>query len=208
MTVGKGQPMNYDYGQDVWRAIGMIPIPMMPVQPRPMGSPTDMDKQQYNQSSVSGADLKYQLANGNYYLCPVKIKIIGATDADTEIFVLPAAAASIRAIARLVSTPMIEAGGDVIQETGNENYQIGIRGVVTSDDEEVPIDMMKKVADLKKSGKKLQIINALTDLFLDASDTVVIKEIFFDDMVGTSGSQNYQIQVLSNSPFTLDFDAR
>jgi hypothetical protein len=178
-------------------------LPIFPPKPSPYYGGKRLDIEEADpgaESSESRASRQYvDIATGRHYLCPVKLR----KDGDAEAYVVPNATIAVKATRRLVVTPMVEAGGSVIEEIGMDNYEFTIRGIIISETDKVPLAEMIQLWNYFKESKAVSLINAVSDILMDDSDKVVLRSLDWSDMQGVSQAQGFEITAISDKPFML-----
>lgn len=178
-------------------------LPIFPPPPSPYYGGKRMDIEEADVgddgSESKNARQYVDIATGRYYLCPVRLKKEG----DKEEYTVPNATIAVKATKRLVVTPMVEAGGSVIEEIGMDNYEFTIRGIIISETDEVPLVEMQTLWTYFKEQSSISLINAVSDILLDDSDKVVLRSLDWSDMQGISHAQGFEIVAISDKPFVL-----
>lgn len=145
------------------------------------------------QNSLLGAPL-YDMAQGRSYYLPVKLNNI----------YLPYPVVSIRGSKTIVETPMVELDGTVKEFISMDDYSITIRGIIVSDNHLFPEEKITELRDLWLLKKAVPINNALTAIFLDGDQKVVIKSFDLPEVVGVKGARPYVMELVSDRELELE----
>ena len=159
----------------------------------PFPSLGNLEDQIKNYGSL-GSLLKGIDASGLEYHMPVTIN-------DME---MPNAIVGIGFAKDIVTTKLRGVGGTMKEDIGMDDYAIRIRGVIIQQDEIVPQLAIKKIKDVCRINDSLKISSALTDIFLDQDEFIVIKDVNFPAVRGMSGVQPYDISAVSDKIFELE----
>lgn len=153
-----------------------------------------------DQKTVSdlGATLRKKDALGRWYFMPVVIEHKGK---DYE---LPIAVVRITGRKKIVETDMVGRKGSVKELISMDDYEITVSGVIIEDDfPEAGITQLNALYNINESvGLKC----ALTDIFMEEDDKVVIKSIDLSEMKGTEHAQVYSINMVTDRNFELIID--
>lgn len=118
-------------------------------------------------SSDFGSTLRKKDAQGRWYFMPIVLEHKG-----TE-YEIPNAVISIRGKKSIVETAMVGRKGTVKELISVDDYEIRIAGVCL--DVDFPDQQINSLNDLYNINESVTLKCALTDIFLDEEDKVVIK---------------------------------
>ena len=104
----------------------------------------------------------------------------------------------------IVETVMVNRVGTVKELIGQEDFRINIKGIIVSEDNSYPEEMIKKIHDLYSRNKSLEIMSALTDIFLYDDNNVVITDINWPEMSGAQNIKTYEMNLVSDRSFDLN----
>ncbi len=116
---------------------------------------------------------------------------------------LPNTLISISSKKRIIETPLIGRKGTVKELINIEDYEIMIRGVIVDEGISFPEEMIMNLEELYDKNEAVSLKCALTDIFLQEDDSVVIKSIRFPEMKGIEHAQAYEISCVSDMDFEL-----
>ena len=142
-------------------------------------------------SSDFGSTLRKRDAQGRWYFMPVEL---GGVE-------LPNTVISIRGKKTIVETAMVGRKGTVKELISVDDYEIRIAGVcLDTDFPDQQINALKELYDINES---VTLKCALTDIFLDEEDKVVIKSIDFAEMRGCETAQAFTMELVTDRSFEL-----
>lgn len=114
----------------------------------------------------------------------------------------------------IIKTPMNERIGTVKEQYGIEDWSIGVRGFVISEDGSFPESDLERLNTLYKTQTAVRLENALTNIFLtdpalgqDEQRRVVIEDLDIQDVQG--GRLNvrpFSMNLSSDTIFTLEYE--
>lgn len=104
----------------------------------------------------------------------------------------------------IVETPMVGGNGTVKEIINVQDYSIKITCTDMRPDNHWPEDGLHSVKELWAKNKALTMQCALTDVFLQPKDNVVITGIALPDMRGIEYAQVYEISLVSDFYFELE----
>lgn len=142
-----------------------------------------------------GATLRKKDHAGRYYFMPVVFVHKGKE------YEIPNAVIGYTAKKTIVETPMIGRRGSVKEFINIDDYEINISGAVIGDD--WPEAGLKELNDLFTINEPVQLKCALTDLFMDEDDSVVIKSMDFTEVRGAETIQMVKISLITDRSFEL-----
>jgi len=147
------------------------------------------------ESSNLGSTLRKRDANGRWYFMPVVLVYKGKE------YEMPNSLISIRGRKHIVSTPMVGRKGSVKELINIEDYDIRIQGVAL--DTDWPDDQLAAIKEIYAVNESVQLKCALTDIFMDEEDMVVIKSIDIPEMKGIEHAQTYSLVLETDRSFEL-----
>lgn len=147
------------------------------------------------ESSNLGSTLRKRDANGRWYFMPVVLVYKGKE------YEMPNSLISIRGKKHIVSTPMVGRKGTVKELISMEDYEIKIQGVALGTD--WPDDQLADIKEIYAVNESVQLKCALTDIFMDEEDMVVIKSIDIPEMRGVEHAQTYSLDLETDRSFEL-----
>ena len=149
------------------------------------------------QSTLKGSPL-YGIDNiGREVFCPVKIMAGGTT------YEFPYMVIGLKSKMILKETPMVERGGSVIEEIGRGAWEISCKGFLINHENEFPDDLLDELNSLYTYGKPISIQCALTDLFLAASDFVVMTDLEIPPKPKVIGVRDFAFTLIQDSILDL-----
>ena len=146
-------------------------------------------------SSDFGSTLRKKDAQGRWYVMPIVLEHKG-----TE-YEIPNAVISIRGKKSIVETAMVGRKGTVKELISVDDYEIRIAGVCL--DVDFPDQQINALNELYNINESVTLKCALTDIFLDEEDKVVIKSIDFAEMKGCETAQVFTMELVTDRSFEL-----
>ena len=146
-------------------------------------------------SSDFGSTLRKKDAQGRWYFMPIALEHKG-----TE-YEIPNAVISIRGKKSIVETAMVGRKGTVKELISVDDYEIRIAGVCL--DVDFPDQQINALNELYNINESVTLKCALTDIFLDEEDKVVIKSIDFAEMKGCETAQVFTMELVTDRSFEL-----
>ena len=146
-------------------------------------------------SSDFGSTLRKKDAQGRWYFMPIVLEHKG-----TE-YEIPNAVISIRGKKSIVETAMVGRKGTVKELISVDDYEIRIAGVCL--DVDFPDQQINSLNDLYNINESVTLKCALTDIFLDEENKVVIKSIDFAEMKGCETAQVFTMELVTDRSFEL-----
>lgn len=147
------------------------------------------------ESSNLGSTLRKRDANGRWYFMPVVLVYKGKE------YEMPNSLISIHGKKHIVSTPMVGRKGTVKELISMEDYEIRIQGVAL--DTDWPDDQLAAIKEIYSVNESVQLKCALTDIFMEEDDMVVIKSIDIPEMRGVEHAQTYSLDLETDRSFEL-----
>lgn len=145
--------------------------------------------------SDKGSLLRRKDLQGRWYFMPVVFSHKGK---DYEI---PNAVVSVTGKKNIVETSMVGRKGTVKELISLDDYEITIAGVVT--DTDFPESGLSTLNELYNINEAVTLKCALTDIFLEEEDNVVIKSVNFSETRGMESAQLFTISLLTDRSFEL-----
>ena len=142
-----------------------------------------------------GTLLRKKDAQGRYYFMPVFFLY---KDKSYEI---PNALISFTGKKTIVETPMVGRKGSVKELINIDDYEISIQAV--AQDKDFPEAALTELNEIYNINESITLKCALTDLFLEQDDKVVIKSIDLTDMKGTETFQVFKMDLVTDRSFEL-----
>lgn len=146
-------------------------------------------------SSDFGSTLRKKDAQGRWYFMLIALEHKG-----TE-YEIPNAVISIRGKKSIVETAMVGRKGTVKELISVDDYEIRIAGVCL--DVDFPDQQINALNELYNINESVTLKCALTDIFLDEEDKVVIKSIDFAEMKGCETAQVFTMELVTDRSFEL-----
>jgi hypothetical protein len=142
-----------------------------------------------------GTMLRKVDAQGRYYFMPVFFLY---KDKSYEI---PNAVISFTGKKTIVETPMVGRKGSVKELINVDDYEISIQAIAQAED--FPEAALTELNEIYNINESITLKCALTDLFLDQDDRVVIKSIDLSDMKGTENFTVFKMELITDRSFEL-----
>lgn len=142
-----------------------------------------------------GTMLRKSDAQGRYYFMPIFFMY---KDKSYEI---PNAIIALTGKKTIIETPMVGRKGSVKELINIEDYEISIQAIAQADD--FPEAALTELNEIYNINESITLKCALTDLFLEQDDRVVIKSIDLSDMKGTETFQVFKMELVTDRSFTL-----
>ncbi|KAA6336279.1 hypothetical protein EZS27_015566 [termite gut metagenome] len=145
-----------------------------------------------------GSVLRKKDAQGRWYFMPVALEYKGKE------YEMPNAVISIRGKKTIVETAMVGRKGTVKELISVSDYEINIAGKVQ--DTDFPDKGIADLNELYNINESVILKCALTDIFLDDDDMVVIKDIEFAEIGGSETVQVFKMSLVTDRGFELIID--
>ncbi|MFR9574299.1 MAG: DUF6046 domain-containing protein [Rikenellaceae bacterium] len=145
-------------------------------------------------SSALGSTLRKQDSQGRWYFMPIELNNIE----------IPNSIISIKGKKTIVETAMVGRKGTVKELISVDDYEITIAGVLL--DTDWPDEAIAELKDLYSLNESISLKCALTDIFLEDDDSVVIKSIEFPEMKGYECSQIFKMSLVTDRSFELTIE--
>lgn len=157
--------------------------------------PSVPENQKNRTHSDLGSVLRKQDAQGRYYFLPVVLEHKGKE------YEIPNAFISFTGKKNIVETPMVGRKGTVKELINIDDYEISIQGVVQAED--FPEAELVALNELYSINESVILKCALTNVFLEEDDKVVIKNIEVSDMKGTDSFVIIKMSLITDRNFEL-----
>lgn len=158
----------------------------------------DSDYADEKTTSDKGSVLRKKDAQGRYYFMPVVFEHKGK---DYEI---ANAVISFTGKKNVVETAMVGRKGSVKELISIDDYEISIQGIASSDD--FPEAAIAELNELYTINEAITLKCALTDIFMEEDDRVVIRSIDISDMKGSETFQVFKIDLVTDRSFELTIE--
>jgi len=145
------------------------------------------------QETGLGSPLWGKNSKGLFYFMPVKL---GGIE-------LPNALVSFSGKKNIVETPLIGYKGSVKELINIDSYDIMIRGIAIDDANSFPDELILDLEGLWARNEAMTLECALTDIFLQEDDHVIIKGFRMPEMKGIEHAQAYEFELISDQYFEL-----
>ena len=194
-------PLNVFKIQDIFLQLyGVVPphIDSLPAAQN-AGNPNQVNSGYSKRLTTLKGSPLYGLSDtiGREVFCPLTLKA-----GDNE-YNFPYAIVGLKSKIQTKETPMIERGGVVIEEIGAGPWEISVKGFLMNPDMQFPDDRLYELNQLYTRRQPVNIINALTDLFLDASDQVVITSLDIPPKPKVIGVRDFAMTIVQDSILDL-----
>ena len=126
------------------------------------------------------------------------------TDKEREItteYEIPNAVIGFTGKKNIVETPMVGRRGTVKELISIDDYEISIAGAAAESD--WPEEQLAQLVELFEINEAVSLRCALTDIFMQEDDRVVIKDIEFAEMQGYETMQTVRISAVTDRSFEL-----
>jgi len=110
---------------------------------------------------------------------------------------------SMRTKKTIVETPLINRQGSVKELISIDDWDIRIKGMIVSPDNDYPDDAVKELKDFVDFNEALDIASVLTAIFLDKDEKVVIRDFELSEMRGIQHAQGFTMSLISDIDFKL-----
>lgn len=145
-----------------------------------------------------GTDLYKKDEFGRDMFCPVTLKV------DGKEYTLPYSTVTVSVSKKIVNTELPNRRGSVNEVINLNDLKFQVNGVVVSKTDKLPEDWIKKFAFLAKTKKPIEIINPITDMYMEDEQRVVILSHNLPNMRGISYAQAYSFKLKSDTNLELD----
>ena len=114
---------------------------------------------------------------------------------------IPNAVISFTGKKNIVETQMIGRKGSVKELINIDDYEISVQGIAQADD--FPESALMSLNELYNVNESVALRCALTDVFLEEDDKVVIKSLDISDMKGTDSFVIIKMSLITDRNFEL-----
>ncbi|NDD53200.1 hypothetical protein EBZ39_04855 [bacterium] len=160
------------------------------------------DDNKNKRGSVAGAG--YWSFSREYYL-PVTLRYVPATGGSYVRYELPHPIIRLTQEKTIICTPLTERAGTVKELVREGDVEIMIRGLLISNDNELPEEGMIALQRLYKSSEPVIIENVMTDILLSEHGfKAAVKSLNFPEVQGVKGVRGYELSLISDSVFNLE----
>lgn len=156
------------------------------------------DKVNLKTQSDLGSILRKKDAQGRYYFLPVTFIYKGKE------YEIPNALISFTGKKTIVETAMVGRQGSVKELISIDDYEISIQATAHSTD--FPEAALTELKELYNINEAVTLKCALTDIFMDKDDKVVIKSIDLSDMKGSEEFQVFKMELITDQSFVLTIE--
>ncbi|MEG1572868.1 MAG: DUF6046 domain-containing protein [Bacteroidales bacterium] len=147
-----------------------------------------------------GAVLARGDGQGEYYFMPVTFMNQGKS------YEIDCALISITGKKNIVTTPLVGQKGSVRELINLDDYKISITGVVIGEDGQWPEAKLDAINELFAINQAVELKCALTDVFFEDGDKVVITDLNLPTTSQIEHVQVVEIQCETDKPFELILD--
>lgn len=147
-----------------------------------------------------GSMLRKMDAQGRYYFMPVFFLYTDKSN-ETKSFEIPNALISFTGKKTIVETPMVGRKGTVKELISVDDFEISIQSIAQAED--FPEAALVALNEIYNINESITLKCALTDLFLEQDDKVVIRSIDLSDMKGTETFQVFKMELVTDRSFEL-----
>lgn len=134
---------------------------------------------------------------GREIVCPVILNVGGV---DYE---FPYVIVGIENKAIMEVTPMVERGAAVIEEIGVEAWKISIKGFLINPLNEFPDEELEQLNTVWKKRETIRLKCALTDIFLEGDDRVVIADLKVPAKAKVIGVKDFTMELIQDGILDL-----
>jgi hypothetical protein len=194
-------PPNIFKVQDIFLQLyGEVPphVSALPAAQTPKNPYTVNNLWTQRATTLKGSPL-YGLSDtiGREVFCPLSFK------AGDNTYDFPYAIVGLKNKIQTKETPMIERGGAVIEEMGAGPWEISVKGFLMNPDGQFPDDQLYAINQLYQYRQPVSMICALTDLFLELNDQVVITSLDIPPKPKVIGVRDFAMTVVQDSILDL-----
>lgn len=175
-------------------------LPQEPSQSTPFQVTTPASVTKKTHTFLHGALWGQDELTGQDIFLPITIMARGKK------YSFPYAVISFNRAKRWVETPVTSLPGEVNELISKKSWDITIKGFLIGPLGQFPDDQLGSLNDLFDVDEPVHLICAISDIFLHASDTVIIKEIDLPAKSGVIGVRDFTMKLKSDTIFTLYVD--
>lgn len=147
--------------------------------------------------SNKGTTLYKKDKQGNYYFMPVVFMHSGKE------YEIDCALVSVTGRKNIIETPLVGRKGSVKELINLSDYQISITGALIGNSGEWPEEKLEKINELYNINEAIELKCALTDVFFEENDRVVIQELNIPAMNQTEHIQIVEMKCVTDRAFEL-----
>lgn len=103
----------------------------------------------------------------------------------------------------IVETPMVERNGAVIEEIAVSGYNFSVKGFLIDPNNQFPDEQLSKLIELFETNEPVVMKSALTDLFLEKDDRVVMRNLEIPEKAKVIGVRDYSFELVQDGVFDL-----
>lgn len=151
-----------------------------------------------NTLSRYGTPLRKQDADNRWYFMPVTLVY------KQKEYEIPNAVISFTGKKTIVETPMIGRKGSVKEQISINDYEINLQGVALSDD--FPEEELARLNELYTVNESVSLQCALTDIFMEEDDKVIVKSLDISGMQGTESFVVIRMGLVTDKSFELKIE--
>lgn len=148
------------------------------------------------QYSNTGTELWKKTSLGTVYYMPVTV---GGLE-------IPNAQISINSKKQIVETSIAGREGTIKELISAEDYKISIEGLWISDTDDYPEDGIEDFRKLYNRHEAVELKCAMTDIFLQEDDKVVLTDFDCPKMQGKQNSQSITFNAISDKYYELEIN--
>ncbi|WAC40586.1 DUF6046 domain-containing protein [Pedobacter sp. SL55] len=134
---------------------------------------------------------------GREVFCPLTLSAGGI---DYE---FPFCVIGVRSRKIIVETPMVERNGAVIEEIACSGYDFSVKGFLIDPNNQFPDEQLNKLKELYETNEPIVMKSALTDLFLEKDDRVVMRNLEIPEKAKVIGVRDYTFELVQDGVFDL-----
>ena len=155
-----------------------------------------------NEHDISSQGVKFRTrVNGDIIaFLPIWLS---ETDRNALEYLLPNTHLSMTSKKTIIKTPLVNRDGTVKEQITMEDWDIRIRGVLVSKDDNYPEEEKQMLVNWYKNKKAMNIQNVKTSICLEGREKVIIEALSFPEIRGFENTQPYEMQLCSDVEFSL-----
>lgn len=193
-------PIIYDIAEIFDKLYGYKPavIPALPAEPG-AGDPFQVPAAAAQKRTTLMGSPIYgsQDMLGREVFCPI---VITSNGKDYE---FPFAVMGLQNKAIIIETPMVERQGSVIEEISVEAWKISIKGFLIDPLNQFPDEQLNMLNEVWKKREPVRLKCALSDLFLDKDDHVVITSLTIPEKAKVIGVRDFSFEIIQDGILDL-----
>lgn len=158
-------------------------------------------------SQISGSTLVTDY-NGVEIWLPVWFRNLPAGIGENGALFLPYTVVKISGKKTIIKTPLTERRGTVKEQYNIDDYSISIKGFLIDQARQWPEKELRDIKALFETQQAVSLDNALTNVFLDRNDRVVIENLDIPEVEGGRNAvRPFAMQLESDAVFTLELNS-